>query len=404
MLKAPEQKLAEDISIAEQMLAESFGGEVQLQVGETDGLSGRSYVHRLNVVHGPLEVPQTVILKQSPNRGPGQETYEPDALRGPASMLFNEWAGLQFLTEACQGTLPAPRFYGGNREAGFIVMEDFGTGKRLDHLLLADDPVPAEETLIALSSTVGRMHAQTIGQKSRYDELRQALGAVRESSESMTEQASKFLNGIDECLKSIDVSLPSGFGDEIMTVLPNLTESSPFYTYIHSDPCPDNCHWVGSDLRLLDFEHGRFGNALQDGVYPRIHFPSCWCVNRIPETIALRAEAAYRTELIKGCPQAADDTLFYQAVVGACAYWVCETFCNWSMPGILERDQEWGIATVRQRIVLRFEIFAQVSERYECLEMVGETARQVVSQLCKRWPDVEEMPYYPAFRETASAN
>ena len=113
---------------------------------------------------------------------------------------------------------------------------------------------------------------------------------------------------------------------------------------------------------------------------------------------------SYRTELIKGCPQAADDTLFYQAVVGACAYWVCETFCNWSMPGILERDQEWGIATVRQRIVLRFEIFAQVTERYECLEMVGETARQVVSQLCKRWPDVEEMPYYPAFRETASAN
>ena len=110
-----------------------------------------------------------------------------------------------------------------------------------------------------------------------------------------------------------------------------------------------------------------------------------------------RAEVAYRSELIKGCPEAADDRIFGPALVGICAYWAFMTF-NWGMPRILEKDQEWGIATVRQRAILRFECLAATAEEFGYLKAIGETARKMASKLRSLWSDVEEMPYYPAFQ------
>ena len=95
MLKTAEQKLEDDIRVAEKILTETFGGKVHLESGEKEGLSGRTYVHRLKVVQGPSTVPQMLIMKQARVRE--DQPYAPDALGGPASRLFNEWAGLQFL-------------------------------------------------------------------------------------------------------------------------------------------------------------------------------------------------------------------------------------------------------------------------------------------------------------------
>jgi hypothetical protein len=75
-------------------------------------------------------------------------------VEGPASRLFNEWAGLQFLGEVGGDPPPAPRLYGGDRQADIFLMEDFGTGTRLDHALLGLDAAAAARTLVALSGTV----------------------------------------------------------------------------------------------------------------------------------------------------------------------------------------------------------------------------------------------------------
>ncbi len=392
MLKTAEQKLKEDIAVAEKILTKTLGNKVRLEVGEKEGLSGRTYVHRLKVVQGPPEVFQTLIMKQA--RVGENQPYAPDALEGPASRLFNEWAGLQFLSEVCEAPLPAPSFYGGDRNAGLILMEDFGTGMRLDHALRDKDAAVAEKTMITLFETVGRMHAQSIGKQARYDELRNALGpTVRPPKKAI----GKDLEGIRKSFKSISAKPQRGFYKEYETILKTLNEPGPFNAYIHSDPCPDNCHWVDSDLRLLDFESGKYSHALRDGVYPRIHFPTCWCVNRIPNDVTKRAEVAYRSELTKGCPEAADDRIFGPAVVGTCAYWAFATFNNW-MPRILEKDQEWGIATLRQRAILRFELAAATAEEFGYLKAAGETARKMASKLRSLWSEVEEMPYYPAFQ------
>ena len=393
MVKTAEQKLVEDIAIAEQALTKTFENEIRLEVGEKEGLSERTHVHRLKVVRGPTTVPQFLIMKQA--RHSKDQPYDPNALGGPASRLFNEWAGLQFLCEVCEDPLPAPRFYGGDRTAGIIIMEDFGTDTRLDHALRGTDAVAAEKTMVALFETVGKMHAQSIGKQARYDELRGALGPTDKPSRKVNR---KNLEGVRQSSKSLDIKPQRGFYKEYETILNTLNEPGPFNAYIHSDPCPDNCHWVNSDLRLLDFEGGRYAHALLDGVYPRIHFPTCWCVNRIPDEVMRKAEAVYRSKLIQGCAQAADDRIFYPAVVGICAYWAFTTFSNWWMPGILEEDREWGLATVRQRAILRFELAAATAEEFGYFRAVGETAHRMGSKLRLLWSDVEEMPYYPAFQ------
>jgi aminoglycoside/choline kinase family phosphotransferase len=40
--------------------------------------------------------------------------------------FFPEWAGAQFLSTLQDHAPHSPRFYGGDREAGFILLEDLG--------------------------------------------------------------------------------------------------------------------------------------------------------------------------------------------------------------------------------------------------------------------------------------
>jgi hypothetical protein len=171
--------------------------------------------------------------------------------------------------------------------------------------------------------------------------------------------------------------------------------------YTHGDPCPDNWVWAGERLRLFDFEGGAFRHALTDGVYGRIHFPTCWCVNRLPDRIQPLMESAYRAELARGCPAAQDDQLFERAVVEACAYWTLR-HCSRNMRTILQvidEDFEWGIATVRQRVLLRAGILEQLTAESGHLVALGATFADLAAKLRARWPaEADTMPYYPAFR------
>jgi hypothetical protein len=109
-------------------------------------------------------------------------------------------------------------------------------------------------------------------------------------------------------------------------------------------------------------------------------------------------EAAYRAELIKGCPEApeiVDDERFYQAVVEACAACVI----NSHNAATLLEDRRWGISTMRQRALLRFDFFWKMTEDYGHLKSVGAIVRSIANKLRDQWrAEVDEMPYYPAFR------
>ena len=383
---------------AEGVLTRAWGRPVRLAVGETEGLSGRTHVHRARVTKGQGDAPGSVIVKQ-PRSWDGA-VYDPNRAGGPASTFLSEWAALELLTEVAGDAPVGPRFYGGDRAAGVMVMEDLGAGSRLDHALLGDDRGVAERTLTALMATLGRMHASTVAQAGRYAELRERLGPVvkGEVVHTMRSTRAKWLR---DPLTRLDFRPTRGFHAELRALRSRWNELGDAHAYVHFDPCPDNCHWVDGDLRLLDLESGTLAPWAVDGSYPRIHFPTCWCVNRMPEPVWRAAEAAYRTELARGWPQADDDARFHEQMVGACAFWACQSGLMLAQRA-LDDDWEWGIARVRQRITMRFDLLAETCDEFGMMPATGDTARRLAEQLRRQWPESEDMPLYPAFRADAN--
>lgn len=386
----PEENTAKPI--AEHILAQTWNTPVQLQTETELGGSSRSHVYRCSVTDGPNDAPKTVVVKQTVSVG--NEKYEPDKTGGSATRLFNDWAGLQILTEACGPNSPAPTFYGGDRQSGVIVMEDFGACTQLDHILLGDDKEAAHAALMALAKSLGKMHAATSGSKDTFQTLRTNLGPIQPLPNREAIQNNS-IQKFHDMASAIGIEPHPSIKEDAAVAAQFFTPKSPFAAFIHHDPCPDNCLMVGSELKLLDFEFSQFHNALLDGVYGRIHFPSCWCVNKLPEHVFTNMEKIYRAEFIKGCEAAKDDDLYHLGITATCASVILRTWAN----STLEKDGQWGIATHRQRVLVRFDIFAKTTETFGVLEATGKTIKDAAAKLRTLWPkEADAMPLYPAFR------
>jgi hypothetical protein len=382
----------EIIAVVEELLSELFAGKVRIGPPEPLTSSKRSNVNRFFILEGPQHSPKSVIVKQTVK---GLEVNNTEPTDGPVRKFLNEWAGLRFLTENAGDASPASRFYAGDRERGLLVLEDLGARAHLDQVLLSDDPASAEAMLVALAATLGRMQALTIGKQAEFEQICRDLQLSVDGVEN--DNGESVIRTIHLMANTVGVKPVAGVDAELRGLMKSLTEPGPFLAYIHGDPCPDNCLWTDAGLKLVDYEYGRYGHALHDGVYGRIHFPSCWCVNRLPDHVPLKMEAAYRDELIKGCPEAADDKQFYRAVVEVCAYHVIER--HHDILELLKSDDNWGLSTIRQRALLRFDIFADLTEEYSHLMALGKTIRAIAKRLRAVWPsEANAMLYYPAFR------
>jgi len=357
----------------EQSLGSTWGGDVVLERGDQGGLSERQHVHRFRVRGAPEGSPSSVIVKL-PRPGDSDRV-----------LFFTEWACLQLLTELSPGP-PAPRLVCGNVDEGFLIMEDLGSGERLDGALLGSDAARATQMLIGLFETVGHMHAATAGRRARFEAILQEHGVKRPQHDPHRRQTA-----IRDALDRLALRPHQTFFDELAEI-GGRADSAEVEALIHGDPCPDNCQWVGGRVRLLDFEHGRFGNVFSDGCYPLIHFPTCWCMGRLPDDVVQRTVQAYRHAL--GWHK--ED--FDRGMTDASILWAWTTFAGWHMPQVLSQDHEWGLATVRQRILLRFRLVVDMLERQERYPGIGETTRRIHEILSARWRDVADIPLYPAFR------
>ena len=376
----------------EELLTEIWGNEVQLAPNAADlKASGRTQVYRFSLLKKPVDAPQQVIVKAM-DMTEGISEVSNTAPKNSFRLFFNDWAGLQFLSEITPHPSLAPRFYAGNKAHGLIAMEDLGVGNRLHHLLLADNPEAAEEAAVQYAATVGKMHAATIGKQEAFYHIRQELGPVDIPDYAWISSA------LWETIHTLNVAPAAGIEDELKLLTSIMENPGPFSAYTHGDPCPDNI-LLGTSGKLFDFEFGAYRHALIEGVYARMPFPTCWCVSRLPVHIIHRMEAGYRMELAKGCPAAHDDRLFAQAVAAACAYWTIDD-CRF-LHLHLKQDWQWspGLATARQRFLLRFDVAREAIEASEYLQAIGKTLEQVAGRLRELLPpEADQMPYYPAFR------
>jgi hypothetical protein len=381
----------DDIRVAaERVLAASFG-DVRLDAGVVLDSSDRSAVVRFQKLHGADLAPSSVIVKRAIDSvaRPSDEE-EPNSV----AHLFNEWASLQFLGEVISDNPVAPRFLGGDKESGILVMEDVGSEIGLVESLLGDDPEVARAALIAYATTVGRMHGQTAGRGATFHQI------AAQFEPPSTGVDVDWLGPIaHSMLDALDIIPPAGLDDDLETLAASIAAPGPFAVFIHADPCPDNWARSGSGDCLFDFEFATIGHALLDGVYGRVPFPTCWCVGRLPEDVTLAMERAYRTELSQGCMAARDDALYSRGMAEVCAYWLVY-LCRYSpMLPLLAEDFEWGTATVRQRLLARLDVVIQVTRDADHLTAIGRAAEDLVRELGRRWDaDAINLPLYPAFR------
>ena len=111
------------------------------------------------------------------------------------------------------------------------------------------------------------------------------------------------------------------------------------------------------------------------------------------------AKAAYRAELVQGCPAAADNRLFYDAVAAACAHWAITAYQWYPVDKLMAEDPVWGEATLRQRIILRLGIAAGLAAEHGTLEALGHTFELLGAELRRRWPEAATLDLYPAFQQ-----
>lgn len=367
---------------AERLLTDLWGTTVRLHDGTRLHGSHRSQVYRWTVQTTSTHQPTSVIIKQ------------PVPPHGTVELLLNDWAGLQFLSQLPEAQSLAPQLYVGNRESGLVVLEDLGKVTQLNDLLLSGNREDATNGLVALAATLGRMHAASIGHQESFDHFRNSLGE-RQTNATKEEAIQHLKHVLWQWTSAARVIPASGIDADFEALEKFMDERTLFMAYTHNDPCPDNCLIVDGEAKLIDFESGSYRHALLDGVYGRIHFPTCWCVNQIPSKVYEMMEEAYRLELAKKCDAANDIELFKRAVTEACAWQVV-----WSLDHhLLTGDIPCKISSKRQRVVVRLDKFAEISDETNHLKVMGAAAREMAASLRAQWRmEDNEMPVYPAFR------
>ena len=387
----PSQELLDHATM---LLAKNFQAAVSVTEAEHLRGSTRSLVFRLHLASASA-APQTVILKAA---NPKDVPFAPDSPTIPAWSFFNEWASLQFLTALGADAAPAPRWLAGDRNAGILIMEDLGQGARLDHILLGSDAIAAMQMLTDYAATQGRMHAATRAHRADFLRIRQALGPLDDATRTLT--GLDWLVPVVEAMQ-LPLMLPAvpGVSAEAQQLITALQNPDPWHTFTQGDPCPDNCMVVGDRLHLLDFEGGHIKHALLDGIYGTMRFPTCWCVDDMPTSVVDSMAQAYRHELQRGMPEATDETLYGQAITDAAVFWVLEWCRNFPMAQMLEQDQVWRMATVRQRFMRRVAVAADLTVAHHHLEVIGTLFRHIHAALLARWPaEAHTMALYPAFQ------
>jgi hypothetical protein len=387
-----ESDFAPIVATAEQVLSRTWDRPVRLVDATPLTEKGRrNVVLRCRNLSGGA--PSSVIIKHVV-----AENYDPENTTSwDVRRFFSDWAGAAFLSTLPSVPSSSPRFYGGDRASGFFILEDLGPHRTLVAPLLEGSAASATTALCASVTALGRLHATTIDESASCERLCRAIhppGTVSDPAGAVfSEQAKRFQDGCE----ALGVRAEARLRQELEMVGDTIVNPGPFLAYIHGDPCPDNVFFAGEQLRLIDFEFGRFGHALLDGIYGRMMFPTCWCANRLPSDLVTQMESVYRAELAAGCPEAEDDHVFETALVHACTFWLVNTLGR-HLEGALGEDRPWGIATMRPRLLARLGAFIATAEEFNQLPVVRGTASRLLEVLNKRWPEAPPLPLYPAFR------
>ena len=371
----------------EKLLSIALDSEIEIEEIECLTEKGRRNMLLRCFIEPIEDFPSSFIIKKVET-----DNYNPDDIDSPdIKRFFNEWIGTQFLNRISNQYQHSPRFYGGNRDLGMIVIEDVRHQNRLVEPLLGSERDRGNWALLQYATCLARLHRDTLNKAEEFEKLTLAV-----SPKMQFPQITIDLDWHQSMLEKIGINPESNWLSEIKTILDTLNHPDRFLTYIHTEACPDNVLDTGEELRLIDFETGRFGHALIDAACGRMMFPSCWCSKGIPLDLVRQMENTYRGILIERCSAAEDDLIFEKALVSACGFWLLYTLSR-HLNSALEKDEDFGISTIRQRILARLSVFITTSQEFNRFPALRGTSSKLLAELSQRWSNVPALPLYPAF-------
>ncbi|MDQ5852556.1 MAG: hypothetical protein M3380_10910 [Chloroflexota bacterium] len=384
------------VAAAEAALEQAWGLPVHLT--DEEALTHNRDVYRFRLAAGSPHMPTTVVVKAAGASASRPYDVHAPEWPAPAWLLFNEWAGLQFLAQIADAPRLSPRLYAGDRQGGLVVMEDLGTGDSLYTLLVHGDVTVAERGIIDMATLLGRLHALTLGREGEFDHVREGLGP--RITDGWYHRYAWLAEGFHRTVATLGITAAPGVTAELHALIRTMQRSGPFRAYTHGDASPVNFLYRESGLHLFDLEMSGYRPALLEGAYFRMHFPLCWSGARLPRAVVARAEASYRLALTAGSLAAGNDETFSRALVEACAYWALDHCHFFLLPTLLREDVPMQLVTMRQALLARFDTMAETAAAFGYLEAIGASIGAMAIQLRKQWgPALGTLPYYPVFQE-----
>lgn len=354
----------------------------------------RSRVARVELVGGSGEFRAAVVKERVDGSGGG---YEPvDRAPGSfASRVAYESAALEFLANGERRRL-CPRLIGVDYDAGVIVMEDLGEGVGLLERLQGDDPERADEALCLYGRAMGELHAISAGRDAEFGFLLERFG--NRPANPLANVVHEHIRRFERAIEAAECTIPSEVYAFLNVTAARMCESGPFLALTHGDICPGHDRILDDRTVFIDWELAGFRHAFYDLAYLYVPFPSCGFAGQVPTRSLAKAVAAYRETAACGIPAVADDDQFRAELAYAWMFWVVRDV-GAMLPAALDADTEWGTATHRQRIVHLLQGFAASYDlRNEHSAVVGWVA-DLHNSLQQRWPDIAQLPIYPAYRE-----
>ncbi|CAM3087952.1 N-acetyltransferase GCN5 [Legionella steigerwaltii] len=392
-----------------QMLQQLFMAKVEI-----DSLQFLSEPERRNVVLRIMlksessSIPQSIIFKQSlPEKS---ESDDQDAY----ARFARDWAGLEFANQIHQTMHNVPRFYGGDKEHRFILIEDLGK----QHVSLVDALTRPyrDKAILALRrfmKALGSFHAASFANTALYEAI---LNGIHGNAETLQEDLdftrTDLLEKLHAINKKLNLPLTTECINESTSLIESLLKPGPFTVLTHGDICPDNVfdHEETRDLQLIDFEWAFVRNALLDGTYLRMSMPTCWCAKAIPEEVITPLEIIYREELKRTIPAASDDLAYAKAYTEACGFWLLQQtlhFLNSTLEkdrvgpsGPLPENSLWNTEEnwVRPRVLSRLQAFIHVASQNNLLPHLKQMSENILLEIKKLWTDTKPLEFYPAFK------
>lgn len=219
--------------------------------------------------HEPL--PHQLIIKQVV-----VNPYDPDDLdSNDTQRFFRDWAGAQLLSESPDNPGRSPRFYGGHRGLGFIILKDLDSEHQslVEPLLYGDAASSAEAIFLQFAERLGQMHACTLGMVDEFRKLQDALHLNLAASAAHSFDGQFQVDKILEKWAMLGCKPDRDPEEDLRMIAHVVTNPGPFTSYIHYYPCPNNFFVQGDELRIMDFECGQMGHALIDILYIRPSLP-----------------------------------------------------------------------------------------------------------------------------------